>query len=857
VLCRGQKQQITIHEHNPTLAAVCAIFTKQHAITFSYDADEFEEIHFEYAPGMLTLHEFLEALHIKYGISASKASEDNYLFIVDRSEIQFCGLVTDETGLPLSDTAITHKESMVAITDAAGRFNLNIPRNTVLHFSRYGMASKDVRVDLLNEGCPTIFLEEDFTQLQEVVVTDYLTRGMVKNEDSSIKLSPKGLGILPGLVESDIFQSLQLIPGVSSPTEDPTNLHIRGGTPDQNLVLFDGIKMYLNDHFFNQISSFNPYIIKSANVYRGGTSVRYGERISGVIDIKSTDDLFDEFKVGGGLNLTSADAYFKIPLSEKIGVLVSGRRSSTDLFETPLFRRLSEKVFENSRLSVAEDNQIEPSNSSFIDYSFSDLNFKVIWKPRNHQKLQLSLLHIANKLRSGNVNRNGDSEERVADRLAQKNLGIGFMWTKSKPNKTNKTFQAYISSYSSDYGYDFEGFRDNSDFKLVASTFNRIIDIGYDLSFNIPIKENHSVLLGQQSTVKGFDVNSDTEFTGTFFSEPFSRKSQIFNELTNLIGYSEYRYRSPKLFISAGLRAGIYNNFLDFLVEPRLYASKQISDRMRLTGSAEIKNQSYGQFYLAQVEFDFFGPLPTSNNFWGALNTDGTGITILRSRQLTLGSLYDYNGWRVELEGYYKTIANSIPFNDNLIPNLYELRQESDVDTGTSRRFGVDLLLKKRFENYRVWLSYAFSSNLNTFSDIQERTFTDSYNQPHHLNISQTYFWKNMEFGLGWTYASGLPYTKIVEGTMGEVDQIRAGNKINSKRLPAYHRLDISALYKFNINRKIKGKFGFSARNLYNRRKPVKLDYSVSNLDNENLTLASSERQPLGFVGDMVLRINF
>ena len=131
-----------------------------------------------------------------------------------------------------------------------------------------------------------------------------VTTGFDKIEnDGSITVNPDELGILPGLTEPDVLQSLQLLPGISSPTESASDIHIRGGTPDQNLVLWDGIKMYHQGHFFGQISAFNPYITETINVFRSGTSSKYGDRISGVIDIRSSDKVHDSLHIGIGANL--------------------------------------------------------------------------------------------------------------------------------------------------------------------------------------------------------------------------------------------------------------------------------------------------------------------------------------------------------------------------------------------------------------------------------------------------------------------------------------------------------------------------------------------------------------------------
>jgi len=803
----------------------------------------------------VSFDDFKNRIQFEFGMTLKPVSKDNFLLVINFSEIDFCFAITDEAGIAIPEVHIRSGNNLVGLTDNKGLFQKSLPRNTILMLSHFGMISRQVIVQPFDKDCRVIILKNDFTKLDEVVITDYLTRGMVKNENGSISMSPKGLGILPGLVEPDIFQSLQLIPGVGSPTEDPTNLHIRGGTPDQNLILFDGIKMYLNDHFFDQMSSYNPYIVKTADVYRSGTSVKYGERISGVIDIKSADDLFDEVKAGGGINLTSADAFVKIPLSQKFGVMVAGRRSSTDLYKTFTYNTLSEKVFQNSRLAVRNAEEIKPEDSPFINYYFSDVNFKAIWKPKPYQNIQFSIIKIANQLQTLKVIEGNSTQLATADLLNQSNLGIGFNWTNAKPNKTKKMFEWYFSNYSSEYILDTSESNSGAVFK--TNNLNTFIDLGYDLSFDIPLKASSSLLIGQQSTAKSIGSNSDITIQTDSSQEPIFGNSFGYNDLIDIIFYSEYKYKTENLFFSAGIRAGLYNKFQDILIEPRLYAHKKINDRFRLTASAEIKNQSYSQFNIAQIESGNYSPLPASNIFWGAQYLNDNGISILKSKQLTFGGLYNYEGWRIELENYYKFITNALSTANNFIPSYYELQQISNLNTGKSHVFGLDILVKRKFKNYRVWLSYAFNYSQDKFTEVQEKSYSGFYNQPHNLNISQTYLWKGFEFGLGWTFSSGLPFTEIGDGSIGNLDGVIARNNINNNRLPNYHRLDVSALYNFKINNKWRGKVGFSARNLYNRQIPIKLDYSVLYNDDETSTLQARERKSLDFVGDFVVRINF
>jgi hypothetical protein len=285
--------------------------------------------------------------------------------------------------------------------------------------------------------------------LSPVIVKSYLIKGIDKNKDGSISILPDKLGILPGLTEPDVFESLQLIPGVQSPNETASGLYIRGGTPDQNLVLWDGIKIYYSGHFFGMLSAFNPYIIDEVKLFKSGTEARYGNRISGVIDMSSKNEITNKTKGGFGFNMTHADVFLQTPISEKVGFLFSARRSFTDIYQSPTFNKLSDRVFQN--IKIAEENGVKDNNLSSkveSDFFFTDYTAKIIVEPSEDDKLSLSTLFTKNTL-----NYNFDVPEieyNLIDNLEIKNLGLSFVWNKKWDSKLSHQITSYYSKYNFD-----------------------------------------------------------------------------------------------------------------------------------------------------------------------------------------------------------------------------------------------------------------------------------------------------------------------------------------------------------------------------------------------------------------------
>ncbi len=850
---KSQEVNLSTSETYMAVQEVIELFRENHGIQFSYDVAQMQQRFIPLQGNALSLESFKDRLR-NIGIILEKNTKDTYLVVQSQQSKAYCILVKDNlTGSPVPNVTIFNDTQFLGTTDFTGEAVLEEAQlGSLLTYSYTGYETL-YKVVTLSTDCHTIVLQDDVQNLDEVVLKSYLTRGLVKNKNSSLTLNTKKLAILPGLVEPDVFQSLQLIPGINSPQEDPASLHIRGGTPDQNLLLWDGIKIYQNSHFFNQITSFNPYITKKVEVFRGGTSVRYGDRISGVINMESDDDVFDDIKGGGGVNLLSADAYLKIPISKKLGVMIAGRRSLTDIYQSFTYNALSSKVFENERLKSIQD--IE--NETPLQYYFADWNAKLIYKPNDHHQYTLSVIDITNNLDNNNTGINNNENFEVNELLKQRNNGASFTWLRKKENSTTKRFQLFLSNYSSIYTFDFipenEGSSNISSFRR-----NQVTEFGYDLSYDIPFGKHHAVLLGNQlQTTAALDGNfdifsfNDQEFIDTAFATQEGR--------VNLTGYLEHRYDAENILLSSGVRAE-FNNLVGLLFEPRIFTSIKVTDALRITASLERKNQSFSQINNPQVEPNFYNILPAANQFW-SIQFDGIdgGLNFLtqKSNQFTVGGLFNKNGWAAELEGYFKNIDDTTPLTDSFITSLYRIEQRSIITSGKASRYGIDFLLKKQIKNYRAWLSYTWAKNTAQYMDIQSLSFPEAFDQRHRFNLSQTYAYNRFEFALGWTYGSGLPFTPINTGTPEEIASLRSNNAIYSGRLPAYHRLDISSIYHFKTNGLWNGKAGFSVRNIYNRQQGLQENYSIGLSDTSEFFLKSTTNESLRLTADFVVRVSF
>jgi hypothetical protein len=680
-------------------------------------------------------------------------------------------------------------------------------------------------------------------QLQEVVIKEYLTTGINReNEDTAILVSPKKLGILPGLTEPDVLQSIQLLPGVQSPTETAAGIYIRGGTPDQNLVLWDGINIYHSGHFFGTISAFNPYITEDIKLYKSGTKARYGNRISGVIDITSDYDIPEKIEGGFGSNMTHADVYLRAPIDRSSAVIVSARRSINDVFNTETFRNLEKKVFQDTKISdgnkVFEDDEV--TNTKDVFY-FTDFTLKAISNLNDKNKITISSLFTKNKLDYGFLIEQYD--EASQDQLDIENQGTSITWD----HDYSETLSHTLSSYLSKFDLSYTGSNSITDeFNDQLSKDNTIDDFGiaYDLDWDI----NQTSAFGFGYQFSSSKVKYALRFEDSESPEDNFDQSNIKTNNVQAL-YADYQFRiKDKWFVNLGLRANYFSVLDKFFAEPRLQIEAKISPVFKFKASGESLHQAVSQV----VEFNTksFG---LENQIW--VISDGSSVPILKSIQLTSGFVFNKNGWDIDLEGYYKKVKGLTSFT------LGFENVDDFFSRGKSNVLGLELLVKKKIQNYRTWLSYSFIDNDFTFNNINNGdSFSGNSDITHQLTWSHTYEWKRIDISLGWNLRTGIPYTKaigIMDTPNGSVIEF---DETNGDRLSNYHRLDISATYKFNIsnNKKWNGKLGFSLLNIYNQKNVLSRTYEKrqSNTDTGEV-LREINKISLGITPNLVLRIDF
>ncbi|WCO02621.1 TonB-dependent receptor domain-containing protein [Psychroserpens ponticola] len=665
--------------------------------------------------------------------------------------------------------------------------------------------------------------ETDIQELEKVVINSFLTKGISKRKDGTYKINPRSLGILPGLTEPDVLESIQLLPGVVSPNETASGFLVRGGKIDQNRIIWDGINIYHKGHLFGMISPFNPNATKTVTFINKGSHPRYGERASSVISMTTNSKIEDELKAQIGFNGINADANFDAPLiKNKLSVQASVRSSYTNIYQSVTFDRLAEKVFESTKI----ENGDNPNNN----FSFLDFNIKLNFKPNANNTLFVSLISIDNQL-DYTVN-HSNRNEMFNDRMSIKNKGYSFGWNKQWNANLTQQVSAYLSDYELNYNYITT--LDNqqiSDFEKR----NLIYDSGISTELQQKINNNNSVTFGYQYVLKDVGYAFKNSSNLEFILDQDESKVQAHNL------YANYEYKNPKFFdVSLGGRITYFDELEAYRFEPRLLIYKSLFKNVKLQMSGEIKNQ-----IISEIDETIISDLSLENRLWRLAN--GNNFPIINSKQVSLGFIFTNNGWTFDIDNYYKTLDNIMALSFGFLNP-----ENSQFNLGEQTIYGIDLFLRKRFNGFNSWVSYSFNNSESKYRNLNnDKAFESRSNVIHSVSTSLSYKISKLQIALGWRWQTGKPFTGSHLGTNG----LEFNQGINTKRLPDYHRLDFSSTYAFNFSEasKLKGKVGFSIRNVYNRNNLISKEYIGNNDFNNEIQVI--DKFSLGFTPNVLFRV--
>ncbi|WP_299064407.1 carboxypeptidase-like regulatory domain-containing protein [uncultured Polaribacter sp.] len=814
------------------LSSLLISLEKTYDIKFSYSDDDVENIQIVAPKTGISLNALLTYLNQKTFLQF-KTLDNRYITVSFLNKtINICGNVLENQNLmPLALASVkVNGYNLGTTTNTNGMFYLqNVPVKSVITISYIGFKNLEISAKelFINPNCKQLYLEESSEILSEITMQKFLTSGLQKSTDGSTILNTEKFGILPGLIAPDILKTIKILPGVESVNESISNINVRGGTNDQNLMLWDGIKMYHAGHFFGLISAYNPYLTKKVTVTKNGTSSVFSDGVSSTINMETSNRITNKFSGGAGFNLISADAFVQIPIKDNLELHISGRRSFTDFLNTPTYTNYFNRSFqENSIVS----NNVNNSESKFFFYDYS---FKVLYDLSYNHAIRANFIHIKNNLDYLEQYSNANNSIEENSNLKQENLGAKINWEANWNSKFTTNLSAFVSDYrinSSDYNKDTDQFQ---------TQFNNVLETVVKLNTVYEFSDIFQL-------TNGFVFNEIGVKNTTSINAPTFSKT-IKEVLLKSAFYSEIEYQKNNTYARVGFRANYFDKFQKFIFEPRINIRQKLNKTYSLKLEGEFKNQTTAQ----KIDFE--------DNFLGIekrrwILSDNDRTPIITSKQASFGVSYSKNKLYADITGFYKVVNGISTANQGFYNNTQNFNS-----IGNYKIKGIEFLINKQTDVISTWLSYTLAENNYTFGVFNPKKFANSLDITHSLSAGLNYnFTKNLKASIGGILRSGRPFTKPVNGN----ETIQNGDKTivnydnpNTENLGNFFRIDVSGSYNFLFSDAIKATIRLGFTNITDRKNTIDSYFVVDESEENNVKRIDNYSLP--FTPNLSFRVRF
>ncbi len=839
------------------LSRILNIWAFNYKLEFHYESEDLKGIDIfgklNNVPLDEALSKVLSRTPLDYRIEGKK---DIYLYLDDKKtskrreievvtqNVNVSGIIRDkDTGESLPFASILVKgTSQGATTNVDGIFTLfDVPSDTsTLELSYIGYVTSEVALypDLDLENLELV-LNSGGVDLDEITIAAVKKDQILKNNGiSKIAMTPEIAGILPSYGEKDIFRSLQLLPGVSGSNESSSGLYVRGGTPDQNLILLDGFTVYHVDHLFGFFSAFNSNSIKDVQLYKGGFESKFGGRLSSVVEMTGKDGNTEEFNMGVNLSLLSVNAFVESPFANGKGSFITTfRRSFKSSFYSSLFDSFSGSPDEDDSASAppfARFNQQDVTPDSY----FYDFNSKWTYRFSNKDKLSFSIYNGEDDLDNSRITDSsnlsggfgpfgGESSTSFVndnyDISNWGNIGGSLRWSHQWNNQLYTNTTLSYSNYFSERDRTNEIEITTADTLITRSSGsfekNDLKDVTLSIANEYKINQYNQLDFGLQIT------NNDIEYNLTE-NDSVDLISRADNSVIAAAYIQDKITLGNSLIVQGGLRVNYYGLTEKIYLEPRANFTYLLNEKIKFKGAFGI----YNQFATRVIREDIS---QGSRDFW--VLADDDLIPTSKATHYILGASYESSGYLFDVEFFRKDYNGLSEYTTRFESNGFGPNQSLEVSEqffqGTGISEGAEFLLQRKFGKFSGWLGYTLSRVEYDFPDFSDQPFYANQDQRHEFKVVGSYRIKNWDFSGTFVYSTGTPYTapvgyyniELLDGNDAEYFQVSDKNAL---RYPSYHRMDLSANYNFNMGES-KTKLGLSIFNLYGRKNTWYKEYEV------------------------------
>lgn len=719
-------------------------------------------------------------------------------------------------------------------TNTYGFFSITADKGTYEFSVVYiGMESFNETITLDKDTFVEVRLKT--RELKEVVITDEKADQNIDDAQmGTVRLEMKKVKQIPAFMgEVDILKTIQLLPGVKGGAEGNSGFYVRGGGPDQNLILLDEATVYNAGHLFGFFSVFNGDAVKDINLIKGGMPAQYGGRLSSVLDISMKEGNDQKLEVDGGIGVIASRLTIQGPIKkDTASFIIAARRTYIDVLMKPFIKESS------------------PFRGS--GYYFYDLNTKLNWRINDRNRV----------FASGYFGRDVFSYNN-----SESGFKVGIPWGNATTSlRWNHLFGPKLflntTAVFSDYKFEFIAEQDGFEFKL----FSGIRDFNGKLDFYYQPNNKHSVRFGTNYTWHIFTPNNVSAKAGETVFDLGGLIKQYAHE-TGIYINDDWDV-TDRWRVSAGVRysyfmqVGPFDRYIKDVtgrtvdtitygkfkkvadyggIEPRLSVRFMVDETSSIK-AAYTRNLQY-------VHLATLSPISLPTDIWVPCSDV---VKPQDGYQVALGYFKNFlnNTYETSVEVYYKSMKNQVEFIPGALPeDNVNNNTDNNFTFGSGESYGAEFFIKKRTGKFNGWIGYTLSWTTRTFPGIEDgRTFYARYDRRHDVSVVTIYELNDRwSFGAVFVYGTGnaitLPESRyIIEGEI-----VPEYGPRNSYRMAPYHRADITATYtckekKLFHKLPYQNSWNFAVYNVYNRHNPYFIYFDTDgSIDQGNITVKAKQ----------------
>lgn len=821
------QKKISFKVEKASVLTILSTIEAKAGVVFNYKSSILPHGKYSFSAQMEPLESVLNRMEKRFNLQATLVGEKSIILkkVLINKNITISGFVEESSSSEKVLDAYIFTSDLKYLTQSnnQGYFSLSIPKQDTISliFSRVGYKRYVLKVIGSTDHRVTIKLLKE--KVLMVNVKKHKKWSVLHGGTTTIKV--KEAEDQPTLFgESDIMKTLQHYPGVQSVNEGISGLIVRGGTPDQNLVLLDGVPVYQASHLYGLYSIFNSDAIKKVSFTKSNFSVKNSSRLSSLIDVRSKEGSKKKLGAEGSVGLVSSKLMLEGPIiKDRTSFLVSARRTYIDLLGAPIFSLVNQDLKDFA-----------------ASYYFYDINAKIDHKLSKDNNISLSMYHGVDRTKIKNSHKintsNMDTKETDQQDLIWENTLLSLKYSKYLNKKWFGNMSLVYSNYAikNNSMYEFtqesQGVEKND---LVSYNYQTGIR-DYMFIGNVEYRPNvnHKVKLGFSNTIHNFtpgvttirsDLNNNKQVSVTGAKNEQALESRIYIE--------DDMKLNDKTYLSLGL------NYSNFLVEDNNYNGLQYQLNFR-----KILGKDWIGHFAVGNSMQFLHFLPNSTI---GLPTDiwlpsTKSIKPEEATQFALGAEYRKKVYSFMAEAYYKKFKNILEYKDGINFLGSSSDWESKVEAGSGESYGIEMRWAKEEGKTRGWIAYTLSWSTRNFDSINNgKSFYYRFDRRHDISCGLNHILtKRKSFGITWVFGSGNP-TSIPIGRYPAYTGAHPSQDIylygerNNFRMRHFHRLDVVYNYKTK-NKYGEGIWSFGLYNAYNRLNPFYITTGV-NEDNENV----------------------